>query len=125
MTIPFLLTNHVCQRGAVSYGCPERDSRIMRLRLCAFHALRFSAAYRWIVYFHFRSMHFNLTPMQPAEYSAAMLDEVNRKIPLGRHTTPEEIAGLFAYLASDDAAFATEHVFTIDGGETAGGLASR
>ncbi len=66
-----------------------------------------------------------LTPMQRAEYSAAMLDEVNKKIPLGRHATPEEVAGLFAYLASDDAAFATGHVYTLDGGETAGGLASR
>jgi meso-butanediol dehydrogenase / (S,S)-butanediol dehydrogenase / diacetyl reductase len=66
-----------------------------------------------------------LTPMQRAEYSDAMLDEVNRKIPLGRHATPEEVAGLFAYLASDDAAYATGHVFTLDGGETAGGLASR
>ena len=66
-----------------------------------------------------------LTPMQRAEYSDAMLAEVNRKIPLGRHASPEEIAGLFAYLASDDAAFATGHVFTLDGGETAGGLASR
>ena len=37
----------------------------------------------------------------------------------------EEIAGLFAYLASDDAAFATGQVYTMDGGETAGGLASR
>jgi meso-butanediol dehydrogenase / (S,S)-butanediol dehydrogenase / diacetyl reductase len=66
-----------------------------------------------------------LTPMQRAEYSDAMLDEVNRKIPLRRHAKPEEIAGLFAYLASDDAAYATGHVFTMDGGETAGGLASR
>jgi len=66
-----------------------------------------------------------MTPMQRAEYSDAMLAEVNGKIPLGRHATPEEIAGLFAYLASDDAAFATGHVFTLDGGETAGGLASR
>jgi NAD(P)-dependent dehydrogenase (short-subunit alcohol dehydrogenase family) len=66
-----------------------------------------------------------LTPMQRAEYSDAMLAEVNQKIPLGRHAKPEEIAGLFAYLASDDAAFATGHVFTMDGGETAGGLASR
>jgi len=66
-----------------------------------------------------------LTPMQRAEYSDAMLTEVNAKIPLGRHATPEEIAGLFAYLASDDAAFATGQVFTLDGGETAGGLASR
>ena len=66
-----------------------------------------------------------LTPMQRAEYSDAMLAEVNAKIPLGRHALPEEIAALFAYLASDDAAFATGHVFTLDGGETAGGLASR
>jgi NAD(P)-dependent dehydrogenase (short-subunit alcohol dehydrogenase family) len=66
-----------------------------------------------------------LTPMQRVEYSDAMLEEVNQKIPLRRHAKPEEIAGLFAYLASDDAAFATGHVFTMDGGETAGGLASR
>ena len=66
-----------------------------------------------------------LTPMQRAEYTDAMLEEVNRKIPLRRHAKPEEIAALFAYLASDDAAFATGQVFTMDGGETAGGLASR
>jgi meso-butanediol dehydrogenase / (S,S)-butanediol dehydrogenase / diacetyl reductase len=66
-----------------------------------------------------------LTPMQRVEYSDVMLEEVNQKIPLRRHAKPEEIAGLFAYLASDDAAFATGHVFTMDGGETAGGLASR
>src|SRR6201987_793737 len=42
-----------------------------------------------------------LTPMQGAEYSSAMLEEVNQKIPLRRHATPEEIAGLFAYLASE------------------------
>ena len=66
-----------------------------------------------------------LTPMQRSEYSEAMLDEVNRKIPLRRHAQPEEIAALFAFLASDDAAFATGHVYTMDGGETSGGLASR
>jgi meso-butanediol dehydrogenase / (S,S)-butanediol dehydrogenase / diacetyl reductase len=66
-----------------------------------------------------------LTPMQRAEYSDAMLEEVNAKIPLRRHAKPEEIAGLFAYLASDDAAYVTGQVFTMDGGETAGGLASR
>jgi meso-butanediol dehydrogenase/(S,S)-butanediol dehydrogenase/diacetyl reductase len=66
-----------------------------------------------------------LTPMQRAEYTDEMLDEVNRKIPLRRHAKPEEIAALFAYLASEDAAYATGQVFTMDGGETAGGLASR
>jgi meso-butanediol dehydrogenase/(S,S)-butanediol dehydrogenase/diacetyl reductase len=66
-----------------------------------------------------------LTPMQRAEYTDAMLAEVNRKIPLRRHAQPEEIAALFAFLASDDAAFITGQVVTMDGGETAGGLASR
>ena len=66
-----------------------------------------------------------LTPMQRAEYTDSMLDEVNRKIPLRRHAKPEEIAALFAFLASDDAAYMTGQVYTIDGAETAGGLASR
>ena len=66
-----------------------------------------------------------LTPMQRSEYTNEMLEEVNRKIPLRRHAQPEEIAALFAFLASDDAQNITGHVFTCDGGETAGGLASR
>jgi meso-butanediol dehydrogenase/(S,S)-butanediol dehydrogenase/diacetyl reductase len=65
-----------------------------------------------------------LTPMQRAEYSDAMLDGVTRKIPLRRHAKPEEVAALFAFLASGDAAFMTGHVYTIDGAETSGGLAS-
>jgi meso-butanediol dehydrogenase/(S,S)-butanediol dehydrogenase/diacetyl reductase len=66
-----------------------------------------------------------LTPMQRAEYTDEMLEAVNSKIPLRRHAKPEEIAALFAFLASDDAAYMTGHVYTIDGAETAGGLASR
>lgn len=66
-----------------------------------------------------------LTPMQRAEYTDEMLDAVNRKIPLGRHAKPEEIAALFAFLASEDAAFATGHVYVMDGAETTGGLCSQ
>ena len=66
-----------------------------------------------------------LTPMQRAEYTDAMLEEVNSKIPLRRHAKPEEIAALFAFLASEDAAYMTGHVYTIDGAETAGSLAGR
>ena len=60
-----------------------------------------------------------LTPMQRAEYSDEMLAEVNAGIPLGRHAAPEEIAALFAFLASDDGAYFTGAVISIDGGETA------
>jgi NAD(P)-dependent dehydrogenase (short-subunit alcohol dehydrogenase family) len=66
-----------------------------------------------------------LTPMQRAEYSDSMLDAVNRKIPLGRHAKPSEIAALFAFLASEDAAFATGQVYVMDGAETTGGLCSQ
>ncbi len=66
-----------------------------------------------------------LTPMQRAEYSDEMLAAVNSKIPLGRHAKPEELAALFAFLASDDAAFASGHVYVMDGAETTGGLCSQ
>jgi len=66
-----------------------------------------------------------LTPMQEREYTESMLEELNGKIPLGRHADPCEVAGLFAFLASDEAAYITGQVYTIDGGETTGGLASR
>src|SRR5260370_41252978 len=55
-----------------------------------------------------------LTAMQRAESTDEMLDQVNRKIPLRRHAKPAEIAALFAYLASDDAAYSTGQVFTMD-----------
>jgi meso-butanediol dehydrogenase / (S,S)-butanediol dehydrogenase / diacetyl reductase len=60
-----------------------------------------------------------LTPMQRAEYTPEMLREVDRSIPLGRHATPEEVAGLFAYLCSDEAAYVTGQAVVIDGGELA------
>ncbi len=66
-----------------------------------------------------------MTPMQEAEYTPEMLEAVNRKIPLGRHAQPEEIASLFAFLASDEAPYITGQHIVIDGGEIAGGLASR
>jgi len=66
-----------------------------------------------------------LTPMQKAEYTPEMLEEVNQKIPLGRHASPEEIAALMAFLASDEAPYMTGHPIVIDGGEISGGLASR
>ena len=66
-----------------------------------------------------------LTPMQKAEYTLEMIQEVNKKIPMGRHGYPEEVAALLVFLASEEAAFITGQTIVLDGGEIAGGLASR
>jgi NAD(P)-dependent dehydrogenase (short-subunit alcohol dehydrogenase family) len=62
-----------------------------------------------------------LTPMaeeiDPPEFMDFYKD---RLIPLGRLGSPADVAGAFAFLAGDDAAFMTGHILVIDGGQTAG-----
>jgi NAD(P)-dependent dehydrogenase (short-subunit alcohol dehydrogenase family) len=53
---------------------------------------------------------------KPREEAAKIFDGL---IPLGRHTTPEEIAHAVLYLAADESAMVTSHAFSIDGGLSA------
>jgi meso-butanediol dehydrogenase/(S,S)-butanediol dehydrogenase/diacetyl reductase len=64
------------------------------------------------------------TPMQDAEYTPEMLRKVNDIIPMRRHGRPEEIAGLYVYLASDEATYASGGIFTFDGAESVGSAAT-
>jgi len=68
---------------------------------------------------------FIMTPMQQAEYTAEMTARYEAKVPLGRLGAPEDVAALFAFLASDDASYITGATLVVDGGEIAGGLASQ
>lgn len=61
-----------------------------------------------------------LTPMQKLEYTEEMLDAAKAETPLNRLATPEEVAGLFAFLASKEASYITGQAIPIDGGETSG-----
>ena len=61
---------------------------------------------------------YTMTPMQEAEYSPEMLARVNGIIPMGRHAQPGELGSLYVYLASDEAAYASGAVFTLDGAES-------
>jgi NAD(P)-dependent dehydrogenase (short-subunit alcohol dehydrogenase family) len=68
---------------------------------------------------------FIMTPMQEAEYTPERRRAFENKLPLNKLGKPEDVAALFAFLASDDAGFITGQYFVIDGGEIAGGLASQ
>lgn len=56
----------------------------------------------------------DMTDPLPQEIKEAAL----RMTPLGRLGTPEDVAYAVAFLASDEAAFITGHVLTVDGGMT-------
>jgi NAD(P)-dependent dehydrogenase (short-subunit alcohol dehydrogenase family) len=68
---------------------------------------------------------FIMTPMQEAEYTPEMRRTFENKVPLRKPGRPEDVAALFAFLASDEAAFISGQYYVIDGGEIAGGLASQ
>jgi len=68
---------------------------------------------------------FIMTAMQEAEYTPEMQRAFYEKLPLKRLGSPDDVASLFAFLASDEASWITGQHFVIDGGELAGGLASQ
>jgi 3-oxoacyl-[acyl-carrier protein] reductase len=43
-------------------------------------------------------------------------DEILAQVPLGRYASPDEIAGVVRFLASDEAAYITGAVIPVDGG---------
>lgn len=60
------------------------------------------------------------TPMAYQEGAEAELAIARKIMPLGRLCEPEEVAALFHFLASDDAAFISGQAICIDGAMTAG-----
>lgn len=60
-----------------------------------------------------------MTPLAQRQLDIAAANTLDRIIgmtPLGKIAQPEEIAPIIAFLASDDATYATGHVYNIDGG---------
>lgn len=62
------------------------------------------------------------TPLAAALHSAAVREAWVRHVPMRRYGTPEEVAGVAAFLCSDDASYVTGHVLAADGGFMACGL---
>lgn len=58
-----------------------------------------------------------MTPLQRAAFpSEKLLAARNRAVPMNRHGTPEEMAKVVVFLASDDASYITGAEITADGG---------
>ena len=62
-----------------------------------------------------RSLEEGLMPGEASDAKSMM----ESNIPLGRYGTPEDVAKLMFFLASDDSSFITGSVYTVDGGSTA------
>jgi dihydroanticapsin dehydrogenase len=62
---------------------------------------------------------FNDPAIEAAGGKDALLPFVDQMVPIGRQGTPEEVADVVAFLASDDARLMTGSVVTVDGGLTA------
>lgn len=61
-----------------------------------------------------------MTPLQRKAYpSQKLLNARNRAIPMNRHGTPEEMARVAVFLASDDSSYITGEDINVDGGSRA------
>jgi NAD(P)-dependent dehydrogenase (short-subunit alcohol dehydrogenase family) len=56
--------------------------------------------------------------VKPDVESSSAKDIILEDMPMGRYATPEEVAKLMLFLASDDSSFCTGGVYMVDGGQT-------
>lgn len=88
-------------------SCEIELSRSMVLELGP--TIRINAIYRGFI----------MTPMQETGYTPEMQRAFDEKLPLKKLGSPDDVASLFAFLASDEASWITGQHFVIDGSELA------
>lgn len=102
-------------RGRAAYGASKGGvvtlSQVMAVEL-AMHGIRVNVIAPGPVE----------TPMVAAIHTAEIRQDWLRQTPMRRYGTPDEIAGVAAFLCSDDAGFVTGHVLAADGGFLAAGI---
>jgi NAD(P)-dependent dehydrogenase (short-subunit alcohol dehydrogenase family) len=102
---------HVGEKGLAAYNASKAGvvllTKTMAIELAA-HRIRVNCV----------APGFILTELtEQAGFDRAAVDAYLEKIPLGRHGRPEDVANVFAFLASDEAAFITGDSVVVDGGQ--------
>jgi NAD(P)-dependent dehydrogenase (short-subunit alcohol dehydrogenase family) len=112
---------HACQRGVAAYAASKGAIHSLTRALALDHAadhIRVNSispgSIRTPMLAH-AAKHFG-----PDESTEAILERFGAAHPLGRIGTPEEVAELAAFLASDKAGFCTGGDYLVDGGLLAG-----
>lgn len=103
---------HMGERGLLAYNASKAGvlllTKTMALELAPYD-IRVNAV----------SPGFILTKLSYEALDESVIAEYQNKIPLGRYGRPQEVANLFAFLASDEASFITGESVIIDGGQLA------
>lgn len=115
-----LATASTSGNAGYPFYCDYNASKAAVLSLCKSVALELAPRVRTACV----SPGYVMTPMHRLEYTDEMIEQLNSRIPAGRHANPEEIAAAFFYLASPEAGYITGQQLIMDGGELAGGTAS-
>jgi len=104
---------HVGERGLAAYNT-SKGGVVMLTKTMAIELAKYGIRVNAV------SPGFILTDLaREGGMDKAMIRDYIQKIPLGRYGRPEEVADLFAYLASDEASFITGASVIIDGGQLA------
>jgi NAD(P)-dependent dehydrogenase (short-subunit alcohol dehydrogenase family) len=62
------------------------------------------------------------TPLATGAHSSAARDAWLNELPIRRYGTPEEVAKVALFLASDDSSYVSGHILSVDGGFAASGI---